>query len=243
MKDNTLLPSFAQAFPIDETPGEPWRWLDVFVKSAGDRLPYFPGFKGDIVRVRRLLGEELKFDRPFKIDHVSLEKVRDRWHITTARSRDHQGGAPAAELGDGRILWFGMSLASTDVLRDLRQETVATFEVPERTSAWKAKQFIQSRQGKEFSGLCLPERPDVSQGPFFPLSAVMVGPTRFEWYKGPLWGWPYGSEFVTGQPSGNWQIRLRHQRFCLDGETDFQLTAIWAPGSLRIPAVLTTPEN
>jgi len=32
-----------------------------------------------------------------------------------------------------------MSLASTDVLRELHQETVATFQVPDRTSEWKAQ--------------------------------------------------------------------------------------------------------
>lgn len=82
-----------------------------------------------------------------------------------------------------------------------------------------------------------------AEGPIFPLISVIVGPTEFEWYQGPVWGWPYGSEFVRGEPSGNWKIPSRHQRFHLDEETDIQLTAIWAPGSLVIPAVLTTPEN
>jgi len=45
MKDNSRLPSLAQTFLVDEAPGEPWRWLGVFVKSAGDRILFFPGFK------------------------------------------------------------------------------------------------------------------------------------------------------------------------------------------------------
>ena len=243
MKDNTLLPTFTQAFLIDETEGQPWRWLGVFVRSAGDRILFFPGFKEEIIRVRGSRGEELKFDRPFKVDHLSLEKDRGSWHITTRRSRDHQGGPPATDLGGGRVLWFGMSLASTEVMRELRQETVATFDVPDRTAEWKVKQFIASRQGKEFPGLYMPPRTDVALGPFFPLIAVIVGPTEFEWYNGPLWGWPYGSGFAKGEPSGQWKISTRHQRFHLDDTTDIQLTAIWTPGQLSIPAVLAAPVN
>ena len=243
MKDNSRLPSFMQTFLVDETPGKPWRWLGVFVKSAGDRILFFPGFKADIIRVRGSRGEDLKFDREFKFDHVSLEKDRGSWHITTARSKKHQGGPPATDLGEDRVLWFGMSLASTEVMRELRKETVATFEVPAKTSEWKLKEFFQSREGKEFPALYLPEKTLEAEGPIFPLISVIVGPTEFEWYQGPVWGWPYGSEFVRGEPSGNWKIPSRHQRFHLDEEPDIQLTAIWAPGSLVIPAVLTTPEN
>jgi len=243
MKDNSRLPTFTQAFLIDEAPGEPWRWLGVFVKSAGDRILFFPGFKTDIVRIRGSRGEERKYDRPFKFDHVSLEKDRVSWHVTTARSNKHQGGPLATDLGEGRVLWFGMSLASTDVLRELHQETVATIQVPERTSEWKAQEFIRSRQGKEFPGVYMPEKTLEAAVPIFPLISVIVGPTDFEWYRGPVWGWPYGSEFVRGEPSGNSPIPLRHQRFHLDEETDIQLTAIWAPGSLLIPAVMTGPEN
>jgi len=243
MKDNSCLPTFAQSFLIDETPDEPWRWLGVFVKSAGDRLLFFPGFKTDIIRVRGSRGEELNFDREFKFDHVSLEKDRGSWHITTARSKKHQGGPIATDLGAGRVLWFGMSLASTGVLRALTKETVATFEVPERTSDWKANEFIRSRQEKEFPGVYMPEKPPEAEGPIFPLISVIVGPTDFEWYRGPVWGWPYGSDFVYGKPSENKQIRSSHQRFHLDEQTDIQLTAIWAPGTLLIPAVMTAPEN
>ena len=183
------------------------------------------------------------FDRPFNLDHVSLERDRGSWHITTAQSRDHQGGPPATDLGGGRVFWFGLSIASTNVMRELRQEIIATFDVQDHTAEWKTKQFIQSRQGKEFPGLYMPPRPDSEIGPTFPLIAVIVGPTDFEWYCGPLWGWPYGSEFTKGEPSGNLKISTRHQRFKLDVTTDVQLTSIWAPGALSIPAVLSTPEG
>jgi hypothetical protein len=243
MKDNSRLSSFAQTFLVDETPGEPWRWLGVFVKSAGDRILFFPGFKPTIDRVRGSRGEVLQFDRKFKFDHMSLEKDRGSWHVTPVRSKDRQGGPPATDLGAGRVLWFGVSLASTEVMRELRKETVATFHVPGKTAEWKWKEFFQSRDGKEFPALYMPEKPAQAQGSIFPLISVIVGPTDFEWYQGPVWGWPYGSEFVRGEPSRNWKIPSRHQRFHLDEETDIQLTAIWASGSLVIPAVLTAPEN
>jgi hypothetical protein len=243
MKDSSLLPTFTQAFLIDETAAEPWRWLGIFVGSAGERILFFPGFKEQITRVRGSRGESLHFDRQFRLDHVSLEKHRDTWHITTARSKDHQGGPEATDLGDGRVLWFGLSLASPEVLRELRQETVATFEVPDRTAQWKADQFKKSREGKEFPGVYLPERPDAARGPIFPLISVIVGPTGFEPYRGPLWGWPYGSEFTRGEPKGDWAIPSWHQRFKLDEKTDIQLTAIWAPGELTIPAVMSAPIN
>jgi hypothetical protein len=256
MKDNSRLPSFAQTFLVDETPGEPWRWLGVFVKSAGDRILFFPGFKATIDRVRGSRGEVLQFDQKFEFDHMSLEKDRGSWHVTSVRSKDHLPPArrhasrplpkdrlPATDLGAGRVLWFGMSLASTEVMRELRKETVATFDVPSRTAEWKCKQFIQSRDGKEFPALQMPEKPAQAQGSIFPLISMIVGPTDFEQYRGPVWGWPYGSEFVRGEPSGDWNYPSRDQRFHLDEETDIQLTAIWAPGSLVIPAVLTASEN
>jgi hypothetical protein len=243
MKDSSLLPTFTLAFLVDDTAGEPWRWLGVFVKSAGDRILFFPGFKEQIIRVRGSSGENLQFDRPFRLDHVSIEKHRGSWHITTAKSKDHQGGPEATDLGDGRVLWFGLSLASTEVLRELRKDTVATFEVPDRTAKWKADQFKKSREGKEFPGVYLPSRPNPARGPIFPLVSVVVGPTGFQTYLGPHWGWPYGSEFMRGEPSGDWTIPSRHQRFHLDDKTDIQITTIWAPGALTIQAVMSAPTN
>ncbi|MDR3638661.1 MAG: hypothetical protein P4L84_32950, partial [Isosphaeraceae bacterium] len=206
-----------------------------------ERILFFPGFKTEMTHVRGFRGEELKFDRPFAFDHASLEQRRDTWHITTARSKDHEGRPAATDLGDGRVLWFGMSLASTDVLRELKRDTVATFAVPERSSKWKGEQFIQSRQGKEFPGVYLPERPGTAEDLCFPLISVIVGPTGFEIYRGPIWGWPYGSVFATEEPSEQVRFRTRHQRFRLDEQTDVQLTAMWGLGSLAIPAIFTSP--
>ena len=46
-----------------------------------------------------------------------------------------------------------------------------------------------------------------------------------------------------GEPSGQWRISTRHQRFQLDNLTEIQLTAIWALGELLVPAVLSMPMN
>ena len=52
-----------------------------------------------------------------------------------------------------------------------------------------------------------------------------------------------GSFAFTADAIKTFAVKFDPQRFHLDEETDIQLTTIWAPGSLVIPAVLTAPEN
>ncbi len=241
MHDNTLLPSYSQVFVVDDTAGQSPRWLGVFDYSAGDRVIYFPGFKPDLIRVRGVLGRGVKFDRPFNLDHVSLEKHRDKWHITTQRSTDHQGGPACADLGAGRVLWFGLSLASLEVLREVKQETVATFSVSERGATWKAQQFQAACRGT--GELRMPPRPNSGTG-FFPHIAFIIGPKNFPIYGGPDWGWPYGSEFAKGGPKEGEPMpaKISVSQFSLTDELDLQLAATWAPGELAIPVVMTAPQ-
>lgn len=238
--ENSLLPTVCPAFFSDRD-DRPTRWLGVFVLSAGERLLFFPGLAPDIIRVRGVQGTEVKFDTPFKVDHVTLEKDRDSWHVTSPRSKKHQGGPVPTDLGEGRVLWFGFSLQSPAVLRELKRDTVAAFPTPLKSAGWKRDQLVAAREGKEFPLVVMPEpQPHADT---FPLVSVIVGPRDFPSYRGDLLGWPYGSQFVVGEPSGNVRFHVREQRIHLDDATDIQFRTVWAPGCLRIPVVLTSPTG
>src|SRR5207249_3900653 len=114
-----------------ETTAEaPLRWLGAFVLSAGHRLIFFPGFDFIPDWIRSLRGRSLEAQRQFRVDHVSLERDRRSWHFTMRKSKKQQGGGRTTDLGDGRVAWFGMSVAGEAVLRELRRQTVVSFFSP-----------------------------------------------------------------------------------------------------------------
>jgi hypothetical protein len=242
MRDNARLPSLAQAFLVTQEPEETWRWFGVFVKSAGGRVLLFPGIKTELVHVRGSRGRERAFQRPFNFDHASLERDRSSWHITTPGSTEHQGKIPTVSLGEGRVLWFGLGFASPSILREVMTETVATFEVPAKSDRWKGNEFIKARENREFPGIYMPPSIGPDAGPAFPWISIIVGSMGFPTYTGSDWANPYGSEFVDEATPRDKAMRVSHDRFALDDETDIQKSALWAPGSLRIPMLMATPE-
>jgi hypothetical protein len=243
MKSSSRLPSFAQAFLVTQEPSEMFRWFGVFIRSAGDRVIFFPGVKPEIVEVHGSRGSEPVFRRPFCFDHVSLDRGRLSWHITTTGSAEHQGGVPTLDLGQGRVLWFSLGLSGPGVLREVMEETVATFEVPAKSDRWKGNEFMKAREGREFPGIYMPSKTDPDDEPSFPWISIIVGPSGFPWYEGSDWAYPYGSEFVDGKVPTVKRIKVNRNRFALDKTTDIQISALWAPGTLKIPMLMGTPMS
>lgn len=63
----------------------------------------------------------------------------------------HIGSFPTVDLGENRVLWFGMSVASPDALRAVRERTVVTAEVPETDGRRRTDTFIRARDGVVFN--------------------------------------------------------------------------------------------
>ena len=237
---NSRLPAFAQAILVDDTIGEPARWFGVFVKSDGGRIIFFPGLHEPTIAIRGSKGKKFKFFRKFGFDHISLEKDRASWHVTSERSKDHQHATAPKNLGDGRLLWFGLNLASLDKLRVVRQQTVASFQVSENSAKWKAEEFGRAVAKSSLILIRMPPKP-AGVANSFPVISVIVGPPDFEAYQGEEFGWAYGSDMVIGQPPADHPISRMVQRFTLDETTLIQTSAVWAPGRLLLPGILATP--
>src|SRR5687768_9704086 len=82
-------------------------WMVTFVFSAGNRLIFFPGYAKQFGRMVTYKGAEQIRDTHTVIDHLSLEKDRDTWHLTTPLSADHFKGAKSLPLPGETVLWFG----------------------------------------------------------------------------------------------------------------------------------------
>jgi len=160
------------------------KWLGVFAITAHQRLVFFPGFDFTSDWIRILRGDLLQTQRPFDVDHISLEKDRSRWHFTKPKSKGHQGGGQTSNLGEGRVLWFGLSIAAPTVLRDLRRETIVSFQSPPSDSNRRARAFIEAE--KNTQSLIVRLGSD-AQHPFpqgFLHFAFIVGPKGFPDYEG-----------------------------------------------------------
>lgn len=234
------LPSIRLAFLSEGQDAPPNRWLGVFVRSPGDRILFFPGLNVDLFRVRGTGGGVARFDAEFDLDHISLEKDCGTWHITSPKSKAHQGGPKALDLGQGRVFWFGMAVSDLSVLRKAKQRTTAAFQVNDKAIQHKVAQFQGAIAGGESVKVPMPPRPD--SGQWFPLVAVIVGPKDFPLHNGPEWGAPYRSPHVTGEPSPDQRFKVWGNQFPLDDATDVQLATTWIPGKLTIPMILTSPK-
>jgi hypothetical protein len=105
-------------------------WFGTFVFSAGSRLCFFPGYAKPLGRLVRYQGKQKVGDTQTVIDHVTLEKDRESWHMTTHGSKDHFTGTTSLPLAGETVLWFGMSVAYPYALHAVRQKTNLQWKVP-----------------------------------------------------------------------------------------------------------------
>lgn len=212
------------------------KWVGVFVFSAGDQLIYFPGFGNQYQQLQISRHRGRKQDRRFNMDHITLEKSLERWHITSPRSLHHEGTFGTADLGSGRHLWFGMSLNSFDVLREVKSDTVIGGNVPESDAKRRVDMLIQARSGLKFP--CIKLNPDAQDlfKPGFPHLSLIVGPCGFRYYEGEQLGFPHGAPYVIPPlPNTLLHLPLRFQRASLSPKLDIQIISSWLPGKLTVP--------
>lgn len=221
------------------------RWLGVFVRSAGDRVIFFPGLAMNADGIQGFRSQEERWKaQPFAFDHLSLESDLRSWHVTSLDSKEHLGSPTTLPLDGGRVLWFGMSISESNALQVVRSETVITAEVPEGDSRRRMDVLFKAREGMAFPMVSLNTDHPGASGTGFLHFSVFVGPTGFEDYLGPEFGFPFGSAFLAAPlPNEIPNLALRSHRLALTDEMDIQITCSRLPGQLNTQVTFTGPTE
>jgi hypothetical protein len=217
------------------------RWLGIFIVSAGGRIIFSPGFSYSTTWIKTTTNKGTSTTRSFNLDHISLEPLRQSWHFTTPNSTDHLEGGRAQKLGKGRINWFGLSIASENILRQVSSTTVAIFPSPPSDSNRRIN-HLKNKQDKapqHLVGLMNGSKKRFKKG-FLHFCFTAI-PHKESNYEGSVWLIPEGSPYLS-QPFPksipNFQVRIH--RIPLFGLYDIQISCMWMPGDLSVPSVWTT---
>ncbi len=135
-----------------------------------------------------------------------------------------------------------MSVAGSDVLKAVKQETVFHTLIPASDTPRRTDAFMASREGVVFNILSV--HPDAKQrfDMGFLHFGLIVGPPGFVDYSGPNFGIPFGSPFVIEKlPNPLTNIPLRLHRVSMGSRVDIEIVALWLPGSLTEMATFTGP--
>jgi len=227
---------------IEEKPN--LRWFGAFVLFSGGRLIFFPGlnFNATWVKVARRRSHQERHD--IHVDHITLEKNHRRWHYTGPGSKRHLGSGLTTDLGENRFLWFGMSIAESDVLKAVREETVFHTMVPVSNTKRRTDAFMASREGAIFNTISL--HPDAKQrfDTGFLHFGLIIGPSGFADYSGPNLGIPFGSPFLAENlPNSLTNMPLRLHRISMSSKLDIEIVALWIPGALTEMVTFTCPSS
>jgi len=220
------------------------RWLGVFVQSAGDKVIYFPGFIKDFDQIQGFQGKNLQWNKSFAFDHISLEKDRSKWHLTSSEYEEHLGSPRTLMLDKNRVLWLGISVADADVLRIVKQETKIVSDSPPGDSNRRLETFRKAREGAKFAIVSLNDEHLTPFEEGFLHFGIIVGPKGFENYSGGEFGFPYGSPcLVKPLPEEFSKLPIRSHRLELSNNTDIQITVCYLPGRLKLPVAITSPSQ
>lgn len=208
------------------------RWLGIFVHSAGDRTLFFPGDAAPNAHVRAVEHKADRWNRPFQIDHLSLEPDRQSWHLTSGQSKDHLGKLATEKLDSERTFWFGMSVAPEN-LRAVKNTTRVIVDTPASDTDRRADVFRQSREGAIFQMMTLnSDHPQIPPDGFLHFS-VIVGSPGFPTGSGQVLGLPHGGPFLSAPPSApNERIPVRLYRLVLSESIELEITVSAHAGKL-----------
>ena len=182
---------------------------------------------------------------PFNLDHISLETFRQRWHFTGTNSNNRKsGGRVRDDLGKGKLSWFGLSVASENILRQVFSNTVAIFPSPSSDVNRRIK-YLKDKQDKaphNYVFLMNRSRDRFEKG-FFHFCFTAV-PHKESNYEGPDWLIPYGSQYLSQSlPKSIPNLQKALHRIPLFGLYDIQISCMWLPGELPVTYVWTTYKS
>ena len=219
-------------------------WFGTFVYSAGDRVIYFPGLAAMKQYLQMSKGAGPIKQRAFEVDHLSLQSHRRDWHLTAKGSKGHIGRFPTTDLGEGRVLWFGMSIAAPDTLRRLCTHTKVEAHIHPNDAHRRADVFKVAREGVAENVLMLNTTNHPLAWPRFAHFTVIAGPCGFADYSGEHLALPLGSPYISPKlPDVLTGIPSRSHRISLDPHVDLQIVTAILPGAVTIPATFTSPTS
>lgn len=206
--------------------GDHPKWLGVFIHSLGERIIFFPGLNisPDWIEIDRVTNSIPR--RSFEFDHTSLEINRQRWHFTSQNSRNHLAGGRTPELGEGRLLWFWMSISDPSILRDLMRKTVIISPSPKSDSQRRYDQFLEleTKASHHIVHLMNGAKARFPEGILH--FRFVVGPKNSSDYLGQIWLPPSGSSYLIEPiPNTLQNIPIRLNRVQLSKHITVQITA------------------
>lgn len=217
------------------------RWFGLFVYSVGERVIYFPGLTEVYRQTRTARGPGATQQHEFRADHLSLEADRQEWHLTSTGSEGHIGSFRTTDLGEGRVLWFGMSIASPNVLRPVNLHTEVAAHIPPTDARRRIEVVMQAREAVVFNTLLFNEKRRDFVTPCFAHFSVIVGPCGFIPYTGELLGLPFRSPFVSPPLGTLTNVPLRSHRVSLEPHVDLDIMTAVLPGAVSQPVSFTSP--
>ena len=143
---------------------KPLRTFGAFCYTPGERLLFFPGIVKRSLRWNSEGKQKIeKFNLPTDtlIDHFSLEKELDKWHITlldiNGEKKYPLRKYKTRRYQDNSLFWFGLSVKSPYVLDPTPRESQFIFPSPETDSERRIQDIIKARDGAIFSLISLPD--------------------------------------------------------------------------------------
>lgn len=215
-----------------------------FCPVGGKQGHIFPGFINNFDQIQGFHGKDLRWHKPFDFDHISLEKNRSTWHVTSKHRKDHLGGPRTLSLGQSRVLWLGISVADAHMMRIVKQETKIVSDSPPSDSQRRLKAFFKAREGAKFPIVSINNDNPIQFNEWFLHFCLIVGPKNFSFYQGGELGFPHGSPYLaTSFPEELTALPLRSHRLELSDKIDIQITVCCLPGKLKTPVTITSPSK
>jgi len=213
------------------------RWFGVFAVSSAHRVLFFPGLADRQSLTLRSENKDPIVTHQLEVDHFTLEASRRDWHLTGTGTPVHLGRFPTADLGEGRTLWFTMSIASPDVLRTVQADTEVHAETPSSDTARRVDVAVAAREGVMFHELLF--HPTERQRlPAFGHFAVIVGRCGFPEYRGNRlvqMSSPFISLYDPRQ-----QVFWRSHRLRLEPHVDIEIATAVLYGTVSVPVALAS---
>lgn len=220
------------------------KWFGAFVVSSADRLIFFPGFAFTPTWIKEVRKPSFENHSGFQVDHITLEKNLLEWHYTSLGSKNHYGAGKTIDLGNNSFFWFGLSLASIDQLKDVKEETVYQELVPGSDAKRRMDVFFNSREGIHFNNILLhPDAKNCFETNFLHF-IVIVGYSGFNSYTGSILSTPLGSPFVENENNSPLdKLPVRVHRISLNSEVEIEIIAVCLPGRLKERVLFTSKTS
>lgn len=212
------------------------------MRSYGRRIVFFPGFAKEQIGLVSQFQTQRNDDPSFKIDHVSVNADLRAWHFTTADGGHAAGGGTRA-LGDGRHLWFGLSVSGPSALRELKRNTIVEGSIPAKDAARTIKS-VSSQYSMGSQHLLKLAHNEDAQGKrtFWHFSLILLE-NGASHYDGPEHAAPFGAPFLKERLPNSIRIlgSVSHV-LRIDKDISLQVTAVRVPGSIDIPGLFVSPN-